>query len=1211
MPITPRDAALARVPVPGRLNECKLIERELARARDGEARFIVLVGEAGAGKTRLLREVSRRPDMLALGLRLPPDRAGPEDCIEAWLGPLLRGRRRAEPADVALLASAYPRLSDFHPVGSPRPRTPVSAERAVAALARVMAQAAERRALLILADDLPQMRPEIRAFFAELAIALADARVAFLATARTDLGDPLTDRALARLLERHLVSRIDVRPLDGDGLRDLLAAELDGGIAPEILPWFKSKSGGNPLFAVELIRALQGHGILYVDRKSRSWRVAGRLTEVRLPDTIAHVLEIRRRTLAPDLARSLPLLALLGADAPSGLLARTLDLDEATVADIRQRLVRAGVFELNEAPASFAFAHPLMVEHWRAQVGGPERRRLLQTGIEFLSASICGREGSVPGLVASSCATGFELASDDELARILAFASIEAEGESFAAAQGCAAIELGRRSLRAQRPRETMSWVRRVTRGLRRCAEARTRSWFRAQCDYLAGSALHNSGRLQAAERRLRRFLDSPEARDTRIGIYAFTRLGLLLIKRGRLTEASDILTAGLTALDGQMEARARLIRCDFICYLAWIAMEQGDLDAADMLLDRARLALGELLTDARAVAGRAHILHNSAVLAAKRGSFRQAIAYLEQQVEMERQGHPTHHESKHNLAFYLALTGDLRRARTVAREALQTAGRVEDRYGTAASFVALGVVEATANNWRRAVVACERAREIARQRSNPGAWLFATAEMARACAALGDQAASERAFKEAYDAGPARNSATAEAMAHLHWARAWVLRRRGDVDGALAACREASALKEGAATPRDRARIDLVAIDAEATRLAPVGGVAPRREVEGLAQRLAAAEGYLRAEDLGPELVEIARIRLKLILAGWTGMSAEILLAEIEARLREMEAPARWDEITKEFAETALPLPHNRGATARARSEAPASRAPIAREASIDLLTPPSCAQLRIFCLGRLAVIRPGAYDPLTRTDWAGSRKARLLLAYLLAEDLEGRGVTPDAFYEAVWAESESLTLDRTFRVTMTFLRRALGSGPASARRGAGAGPIVHEEGRYRLDFDGLWCDAREFEHLLRSAAVSERSGAGEEALELRREAFALYQGEFLADFNELWIEPHRERCRTRFVRTGCILAERALRVRHLDEAQEVAERLVSCDPLSEEGHRVLIRVHLAAGRRDAAARQLECCRAILSEQLGLDLSPETNSLLALGPPASRPAHP
>jgi TolB-like protein/Tfp pilus assembly protein PilF len=73
-------------------------------------------------------------------------------------------------------------------------------------------------------------------------------------------------------------------------------------------------------------------------------------------------------------------------------------------------------------------------------------------------------------------------------------------------------------------------------------------------------------------------------------------------------------------------------------------------------------------------------------------------------------------------------------------------------------------------------------------------------------------------------------------------------------------------------------------------------------------------------------------------------------------------------------------------------------------------------------------------------------------------------------------------------------------------------------------------------------------------------------------------------------------------------------AERLVRFDPLREDGHRVLIQLLVAAGRRSAALAQYKRCVEILRRDLGAEPEPETARLgehIALGrmPPANAAA--
>jgi DNA-binding SARP family transcriptional activator len=64
---------------------------------------------------------------------------------------------------------------------------------------------------------------------------------------------------------------------------------------------------------------------------------------------------------------------------------------------------------------------------------------------------------------------------------------------------------------------------------------------------------------------------------------------------------------------------------------------------------------------------------------------------------------------------------------------------------------------------------------------------------------------------------------------------------------------------------------------------------------------------------------------------------------------------------------------------------------------------------------------------------------------------------------------------------------------------------------------------------------------------------------------------------------------------------ALSAAERLLVRDPISEDAHRRVMRLHYLAGDRPAAIRAFEHCRAVLETQLGVTPLPETLTLATL----------
>ncbi|GAA2536055.1 MULTISPECIES: ATP-binding protein [Streptomyces] len=121
--------------------------------------------------------------------------------------------------------------------------------------------------------------------------------------------------------------------------------------------------------------------------------------------------------------------------------------------------------------------------------------------------------------------------------------------------------------------------------------------------------------------------------------------------------------------------------------------------------------------------------------------------------------------------------------------------------------------------------------------------------------------------------------------------------------------------------------------------------------------------------------------------------------------------------------------------------------------------------------------------------------------------------------------------------------------------------------------------------------------------------EAVAAYTGELLADCDDAWVVPERERLRTEFTDALEELAVLAHRSGDHRAAVGHLERLVQEDPVRESAHRELMRVHAALGDRARAVRAYHACVAVLERELGVAPSPQTRAVYAalLSPP--RPA--
>ena len=246
-PVRPsaQPSAGAAMGLVGRDDELASLEAVAARARGGSVEVVVVDGEAGIGKTTLLRAWAGRRaaagDTVLRAACGPLDRALPLDAVGAALAAWLRELGPELTADlldtdVAILAP----LLNVAP--GPRP-LPMLADSMLgpavlyAALARVMGRLAERAPLVAVVDDAHLAGPALADWLRFLQ--REQVAVTVVAAKRPGEGEPLPATAF-----------IHLEALDRDA-----AAELVG---PDRVDELYARSKGHPLFLTELAQQAAG-----------------------------------------------------------------------------------------------------------------------------------------------------------------------------------------------------------------------------------------------------------------------------------------------------------------------------------------------------------------------------------------------------------------------------------------------------------------------------------------------------------------------------------------------------------------------------------------------------------------------------------------------------------------------------------------------------------------------------------------------------------------------------------------------------------------------------------------------------------------------------------------------------------------------------------------------------------------------------------------
>ena len=134
-------------------------------------------------------------------------------------------------------------------------------------------------------------------------------------------------------------------------------------------------------------------------------------------------------------------------------------------------------------------------------------------------------------------------------------------------------------------------------------------------------------------------------------------------------------------------------------------------------------------------------------------------------------------------------------------------------------------------------------------------------------------------------------------------------------------------------------------------------------------------------------------------------------------------------------------------------------------------------------------------------------------------------------------------------------------------------------------------WLDVAEFTRHAAQCLEQPLDGSCESCLEL-------YQGDLLPEVYDDWLIPEREALRGQFMRTLEATVAHFTGRGDYPAALRYARRLLAFDPLHEETHRTIMRLHYQLGDRQAALNQYEACAAALRRELDVAPMPATLEL-------------
>lgn len=369
----------------GREQELAALSDHFAAAAGGHAGLVLVSGEPGVGKTRLLEEAAHRAAMSgALVLQGGTSEAEGMPPYVPFLEALGDYIRTADADQLrgqvgeggAILAGIFPELVTR--LGGLSGQYSLPAEQArlrlYEAVGSFLAAIAASRPLVLVLSDLHWADAASLDLLSHVVKRQRSACLLILGSYQEHeiARNPALARVVAELNRLRLLTMINLRPLSPEDIALLAAGYLDRPVDPEVSRLLHAQSEGNPFFAEELLLGWIESGVLA--EESRLDSLVKRL-ESRLPPGIVAAVSQRLARLEPAVVRQLRVAAIIGRTFDPILLAAVEGQDAADIEDrlleaVRVRLIRP------YRDGTYIFGHDKIRECLYSEVGATRRKQL-------------------------------------------------------------------------------------------------------------------------------------------------------------------------------------------------------------------------------------------------------------------------------------------------------------------------------------------------------------------------------------------------------------------------------------------------------------------------------------------------------------------------------------------------------------------------------------------------------------------------------------------------------------------------------------------------------------------------------------------------------------------------------------------------------------------------------------------------------------------
>ena len=392
-------------PLVGRQPELAALGTALREAARGHGSVVLMTGEPGLGKTRLVQECRKR---VARGTRWLEGSCASyasstpyglyQQLLANWAG-VTPDQPAAVTGPALERVLAAVRASDLFPLLARMMGLPPGAalgrmgpgelqKQTFAAWRTLTSRLVAAGPAVLVLEDLHWADPTSLRLTLELARLAAGRRLLILATGRPE-AVPALDRLDAR--------RLELVPLGGAAEEELARSLMGDGTSQEVLDTVLASTDGNPLFLEERLSSLLETSALV--REHGAWRL-GRAAGAQVPQALERMVRSRVDRLSPAARDAVRPASVLGTEFPLSLLAAVCAAGEPLDAALDELRARDFLHEVaGRAEPVYRFRHALIQEATYNGLLRAERRLLHGRAAWALEAAADGRTDEVAAVL--------------------------------------------------------------------------------------------------------------------------------------------------------------------------------------------------------------------------------------------------------------------------------------------------------------------------------------------------------------------------------------------------------------------------------------------------------------------------------------------------------------------------------------------------------------------------------------------------------------------------------------------------------------------------------------------------------------------------------------------------------------------------------------------------------------------------------------------